>query len=124
LLTICRPAAFRQTVSTTNGWHPNGAWTKYTTRRPVNLGQVSRKLRPAPPPLEANDLLVTAVITAAWAIGLISVLVLRDDLSPADRWWVWTCAVGLCLGLFGLWYVPRLKRARARQAQRRSEARG
>ena len=115
MLTICRPAAFRQTVSTTNGWPPIGAWTKYTTRRPVNLGQVSRKLRPAPPPLEANDLLVTAVITAAWAIGLISVLVLRDDLSPADRWWVWTCAVGLCLGLFGLWYVPRLKRARARQ---------
>ena len=35
----------------------------------VSLGQVSRKLRPAPPPLEANDQLVTAVITAAWAIG-------------------------------------------------------
>ena len=92
-------------------------------RKPVSLGRVSRKLRPAPPPLEANDQLVTAVITAAWAIGLVSVLVLRDDLSPADRWWVWTCAVGLCLGLFGLWYVPRLKRARARQAQRRAQAR-
>jgi type VI protein secretion system component VasK len=88
-------------------------------RKPVSLGQVSRKLRPAPPPLEANDQLVTAVITAAWAVGLVSVLVLRDDLSPADRW----CAVGLCLGLFGLWYVPRLKRARARQAQRRAQAR-
>jgi hypothetical protein len=84
---------------------------------------VSRKLRPAPPPLEANDQLVTAVITAAWAIGLVSLLVLRDHLSPADRWWVWTCAVGLCLGLFGLWYVPRLKRARARQAQQRGQAR-
>ena len=92
-------------------------------RKPVSLGRVSRKLRPAPPPLEANDQLVTAVITAAWAIGLVSVLVLRDNLSPADRWWVWTCAVGLCLGLFGLWYVPRLKRARARQAQRRAKAR-
>ena len=84
---------------------------------------MSRKLRPAPPPLEANDQLVTAVITAAWAIGLVSVLVLRDNLSPSDRWWVWTCAVGLCLGLFGLWYVPRLKRARARQAERRAQAR-
>ena len=84
---------------------------------------MTRKLRPAPPPLEANDQLVTAVITAAWVIGLISVLVLRDDLSPGDRWWVWTCAVGLCLGLFGLWYVPRLKRARAQQAKRRSAPR-
>ena len=85
---------------------------------------MSRKLRPAPAPLEANDQLVTAVITAAWAIGLISVLVLRDDLPPGERWWVWTCAVGLCLGLFGLWYVPRLKRARSRQAERRSRAGG
>lgn len=66
---------------------------------------------------------MTAVITAAWAIGLVSLLVLRDNLSPADRWWVWTCVVGLGLGLFGLWYVPRLKRARARQAQRRAQAR-
>ena len=123
MLTICGPTAFRQTVSKAYGWHPSGAWLQYTMRKPVSLGQVSRKLRPAPPPLEANDQLVTAVITAAWAIGLVSVLVLRDNLAPADRWWVWTCAVGLCLGLFGLWYVPRLKRARARQAQRRAQAR-
>jgi Protein of unknown function (DUF2530) len=83
---------------------------------------VTRKLRPAPPPLEANDQLVTAVITAAWGIGLISVLVLRAQLPPDGRWWVWTCAVGLCMGLFGLWYVPRLKRARTRAAQRRAES--
>ena len=84
---------------------------------------MTRKLRPAPPPLEANDQLVTAVITAAWAIGLISVLVLRQNLAPDQRWWVWTCAVGLCMGLFGLWYVPRLKRSRARAAERRARAR-
>jgi Flp pilus assembly protein TadB len=95
---------------------------KYTMRRPVSLDQVSRKLRPAPAPLEANDQLVTAVITAAWAIGLITVLVLRDSLPAGQRWWVWVCAVGVCMGLFGLWYVPRLKRARARSAQRRAQA--
>ena len=83
---------------------------------------MTRKLRPAPAPLEANDRLVTAVITAAWVIGLISVLVLRDHLSPGQRWWVWTCAVGVCMGLFGLWYVPRLKRSRSRAAQRRAQA--
>ena len=54
-------------------------------RQPVSLDQVSRKLRPAPPPLEANDQVVTAVITAAWAIGLVSLLVLRDNLRNRAR---------------------------------------
>jgi H+/Cl- antiporter ClcA len=83
---------------------------------------VTRKLRPAPAPLEANDRLVTAAFTAVWVIGLISVLVLRDHLSPGQRWWVWTCAVGVCMGLFALWYVPRLQRSRARAAERRAQA--
>ena len=80
--------------------------------------------RTPPPPLEGNDRLITAVITAGWAVALVVVLIVRSSLPAGERWWVWTCAVGLCLGLFGLWYVPRLKRARARQAQRRSQARG
>lgn len=84
---------------------------------------MTRKLRPAPSPLEANDRLVTAVITGAWVIGLISVLVLRQQLTPGQRWWVWTCAVGVCMGLFALWYVPRLKRARSAAAERRAQAR-
>ncbi len=83
---------------------------------------MTRKLRPAPAPLEANDRLVTAVITAAWVIALISVLVLRQHLAPGQRWWVWTCAVGAGMGLFGLWYVPRLQRSRARAAERRAQA--
>jgi len=93
-------------------------------RRPANLVQVSRKLRPAPPPLEASDRLVTGVLTGAWAIGLVTVLVLRDHLPPGQRWWVWVCVLGLGMGLFGLWYVPRLKRARARGAARRAQAQG
>jgi len=112
--------------------HPQGAgWPavavariKYTTRRPANLVQVSRKLRPAPPPLEASDQLVTAVISAAWAIALVTVLVLCGHLPPGERWWVWVCVLGLGMGLFGLWYVPRLKRARARSAARRGQPRG
>ena len=78
---------------------------------------------PAPPPLEANDQLVTAIITAAWAIALVIVLVLRTQIPAAGRWWIWTCVAGLCMGLFGLWYVPRMKRSRARKAQRRAELR-
>ncbi|MGE5135851.1 MAG: DUF2530 domain-containing protein [Gemmatimonadota bacterium] len=75
--------------------------------------------RPAPPPLEANDQLVTAVITAAWAVALVVVFILRDQLPAGERWWLWTCVAGLVMGLFGLWYVPRMKRSRTRAAQRR-----
>lgn len=75
--------------------------------------------RPAPPPLEANDQLVTGVITVGWAVALVVLLVLRDRLPGDARWWLWTCVAGLVMGLFGLWYVPRMKRARARAAQRR-----
>ena len=37
---------------------------------------------------------------------------------------MWVCVLGLGMGLFGLWYVPRLKRARARSAARRGQPRG
>jgi Protein of unknown function (DUF2530) len=68
---------------------------------------------PAPPPKEADDRLVTAVITAAWAVALVVLLIAGDSLPPDSRWWLWTCAAGLVMGLFGLWYVPKLKRGRS-----------
>jgi ABC-type nickel/cobalt efflux system permease component RcnA len=76
--------------------------------------------RPAPPPLEANDQLVTAVITVGWAIALLVLFILRGQLPDSARWWLWTCLAGLVMGLFGLWYVPRMKRSRDRAAQRRA----
>jgi hypothetical protein len=81
---------------------------------------VPKPSRPAPEPLEGNDALITGVISAGWAVALVVLLILRDDLAPASRWWIWTCAVGLGLGLFGFFYVPRLKRARDRAARRRA----
>jgi Protein of unknown function (DUF2530) len=83
---------------------------------------VSNDRRPTPAPLEANDQLVTAVITAGWAIALIVLLAVRTDIPAADRWWIWTCVTGLGLGVFGLLYVPQLKRSRERAARRRAEA--
>ena len=74
--------------------------------------------RAPPPPLEANDQLVTGVITAGWAIALVVLLIVRGSLPAGDRWWIWTCVSGLVLGLFGSWYVPRLKRARSSSARR------
>jgi Protein of unknown function (DUF2530) len=84
---------------------------------------VSSTRRPAPPPLEANDQLVAAVVTAGWAIALVILLALRTHIGAADRWWIWTCVTGIGLGLFGLAYVPYLKRSRARAAQPRAAAR-
>lgn len=80
--------------------------------------------RPAPPPLEANDQLVTAVITVAWGVALLVLFLLRDQLPGNARWWLWTCLAGLVMGLFGLWYVPHLKRSRARAAGRRADRDG
>ena len=76
--------------------------------------------RPSPEPLEANDQVVAAVITGGWVIALIVLLAVRTDIPVSDRWWIWTCVTGVGLGLFGLLYVPFLKRSRARAAQRRA----
>jgi hypothetical protein len=75
-----------------------------------------------PPPLEANDQLVTASITAGWAVALIVLVIVRGSLPAGASWWIWTCVTGLAMGLFGLWYVPRLKRGRSRAAARRAAA--
>jgi hypothetical protein len=47
-------------------------------------------------------------------------LLARNHLAASDRWWIWTCAAGVGIGAFGLAYVPRLKRSRARATERRS----
>jgi ABC-type nickel/cobalt efflux system permease component RcnA len=64
--------------------------------------------------------LVTAVFTAAWAVALIVLLAVRTDIQPRERWWIWVAAAGLVMGLFALWYVPHLRRSRARAAERRA----
>jgi hypothetical protein len=83
-------------------------------------GKPAQAREPAPP-LEANDQLVTAVITAGWVIALVVLLIVHGDLPQRERWWIWTAVAGLGMGLFGLVYVPRLKRSRARTAQRRAQ---
>jgi hypothetical protein len=84
---------------------------------------VSEPARPTPPPpLEANDQLVTVVVTAGWAVALIVLLIVRSSLPAGARWWIWTCVAGLGMGLFALWYVPRLTRGRALAAARRAAA--
>jgi hypothetical protein len=76
--------------------------------------------RVSPPPLEANDRLVTLVITAGWAVALVVLLAVRSDIPPHERWWIWVAVAGFAMGLFALWYVPHLQRSRARAAERRA----
>jgi hypothetical protein len=76
--------------------------------------------RTPPPPLEGNDRLITAVITAGWVVALIVVLSVRGSLPVGERWWVWTCVTGVVLGFFGLLYVPHLQRRRAEADGRRA----
>jgi hypothetical protein len=85
---------------------------------------VSHPERPVPPPLEGNDRLITAVITAGFVVALIVLLIVRNSLPAADRWWIWVAGFGSFLGFFGLAYVPHLKRARERAAERRRAAEG
>jgi len=71
-----------------------------------------------PPPLEANDQVVIWAGTAGWAVALVVLLIIRDSLPADQRWWIWTCVCGMAFGIFASWYVPRLKRGRARAAAR------
>jgi hypothetical protein len=84
----------------------------------VKLSRGGAERPSPPPPLEANDQLVSGIVTAGWAIALVILLIVRDSLPSGARWWIWTCVTGVVLGLFALWYVPRLKRARAKAALR------
>jgi heme A synthase len=84
---------------------------------------MSSKRQPAPPPLEGPDQLIAGGLTAAWAVALIVLLAVRSQLPGQDRWWIWVAVAGVAEGLFGMWYVPVLKRSRARAAERRSAAR-
>ncbi len=63
---------------------------------------------------------MTGAIAAGWAVALIVLLIARESMPAADRWWIWTCATGLAVGIFGFCYVPVLRRSRARAAQRRA----
>ncbi|HKD90137.1 MAG TPA: DUF2530 domain-containing protein [Streptosporangiaceae bacterium] len=83
---------------------------------------MGRQQRPVPPPLEGDDRVITAVITAGFLVALIVLLIMRDQLPAVDRWWVWVAALGTAMGLFGFVYVPYLKRRRDRGAQRRQAA--
>jgi len=82
---------------------------------------MTRARRPDPPPMRTNDVRIAAAGTAGWTVALVVLLIV--DLPPSDRWWLWTCVAGIAIGVFGIWYIPRLQASRARQAEARAARR-
>jgi hypothetical protein len=81
-----------------------------------------RPRRPSPPPIETNERLIAGLGTAAWTVAFVILSLM--GLPRQDRWWLWVCVTGVTIGLFALWYVPRLHRARAAAALRRAARNG
>ncbi|GLZ05917.1 hypothetical protein Acsp03_33830 [Actinomadura sp. NBRC 104412] len=82
---------------------------------------MTRARRPDPPPMRTHDVRIAAAGTAGWTVALVVLLIV--DLPPSDRWWLWTCVAGIAIGVFGIWYIPRLQASRARQAEARAARR-
>ncbi|RAY15501.1 DUF2530 domain-containing protein [Actinomadura craniellae] len=81
-----------------------------------------RQRRPDPPPLETDDVRISAVGTAAWLVALVVLLIV--GMSEDRRWWLWVCVTGACIGAFGVLYIPRLQRSRAEATRRHVAATG
>lgn len=55
-------------------------------------------------PIRVNEVRVIVVGMALWAVALVVLAVFfRHDLDHHHAgWWLWTCGLGLVLGLYGL----------------------
>jgi len=79
--------------------------------------------RPDPEPLEVDDRPVAVIGTVLWLVGFVVLLVFfRDDLRRHHtEWWLWSCCVGVALGLYGFRFVSRRQRALRAQADGASD---
>jgi hypothetical protein len=68
--------------------------------------------RPDPAPLETDDRPVVLVGIALWIVAFVVMLVFfRDDLRRHHTtWWLWSCGIGVVLGLYGLRFAARRRR--------------
>ena len=64
--------------------------------------------RPTPEPLDVDAVKVVTAGTVLWAVVGLGLLAFQPDV---DRSWLWTCAAGTGLGVFGVWFCRR-RRAR------------
>jgi hypothetical protein len=65
-------------------------------------------------PLDVDGVRTVEVGVAVWLLGFLALLPFYGRLEESGNlWWLWTCLAGFGLGLFGLEYCRRRRRARA-----------
>lgn len=65
-------------------------------------------------PLDVDGVRTVEVGVALWLVAFLALLPFYGRLQDAGNvWWLWTCLAGFGLGLFGLEYCRRRRRARA-----------
>ncbi|NHC25456.1 DUF2530 domain-containing protein [Nocardioides sp. IC4_145] len=71
-------------------------------------------------PLDLDGVRTVEVGVGLWLLGFLLLLPFYGRLADEGRtWWLWTCLAGFGLGLFGLEYCRRRRKARlARDEQR------
>jgi hypothetical protein len=74
--------------------------------------------RPDPQPLETDDRWVVVAGTVLWLVTFVVLLAFfRSDLRRHHtEWWLWSCWIGVALGLYGFRFVTRRQRALARES--------
>jgi hypothetical protein len=65
-------------------------------------------VRSTPEPLDVDAVKVVTAGTVLWAVAGLGLLAFGHDV---DSRWLWTCAAGAGLGVFGVWFCRR-RRAR------------
>jgi hypothetical protein len=64
-------------------------------------------------PLDVDGVRTVAVGTVMWLVAFVLLLPFYGRLQSEDKvWWLWTCLAGFGLGLLGLDYCRRRRRAR------------
>ena len=72
-------------------------------------------------PLDVDGVRTVEVGSALWLIGFVALLPFYGELQDNGRvWWLWTCLAGFGLGLFGLEYCRRRRKARAERDSTRT----
>lgn len=68
-------------------------------------------------PLDVDGVRTVEVGTAAWLVAFVALLPFYGRLEDSgNQWWLWTCLAGFGLGLLGLEFCRRRRRARAEDA--------
>jgi hypothetical protein len=57
--------------------------------------------RPDPEPYRADEVRLVAGGTVLWALGLLTLLVLKAVGTDVHGWWITMCIAGIVLGLLG-----------------------